>query len=169
MSDAEASARAARTLLERLGARLPGFSGYLDRELRRELDQLLRAELARRLDAARSALAAYAKTLGFGDAGLLDRVAGLDRSLDGLANAVRHAGSGYAGAFDAAKVREAELAALYRHDLGLVESVDEAERAAASLGADADAVARVERAVAAARAGLESRGEAVRRGEGGER
>lgn len=171
-NDAEATARAARTLLERLGARLPGFSGYLDRELLRELDQLVRAELAKRIDTARSALAAYARTLGVAQAGLLDRVAGMDRSLDGLANAVRHAGSGYGGLFDAVKVREEQLAALYRGDLGLVETIDAIVRAAASLGKDGEAVARLERAVAEARAGLDRREESVRgvfpeRGAGG--
>jgi len=162
VTDAEATARAARTLLERLGARLPGFSGYLDRELRRELDQLVRTELAKRLDAARSALAGYARTLGVAQAGLLDRVAGLDKSLDGLANAVRHAGAGYGGLFDAVKVREEQLEILYEHDLGLVDAVDTIGRAAASLARDGEAVAGLERAIADARDGLERREEAVR-------
>jgi len=157
MNDSEARARAARTLLERLGARVPGFSGYLDRELRREVDQLLRNELAKRVDEARAGLAAYTRTLGAGSAARLDRVGSLDRSLDALANGLRHAGSGYAGLFDAVKVGEEQLEALYRHDLDLTEGVDAVREAVASLGADDEAVERLERAVANARAGLERR------------
>ncbi len=157
MDDSAARARAARTLLERLGARVPGFSGYLDRELRREVDQLLRNELAKRLDTARASLAAYTRTLGTGSTARLDRVRSLDTSLDALANALRHAGSGYAGLFDAVKVGEEQLEALYRHDLDLAEGVDAAREAAAALGADDEAVERLEKAVAEARGVLERR------------
>jgi hypothetical protein len=158
----EAEVRAARHLLERLGARVPGFSGYLERELRREVDQLLRAELAKRLDTARASLAAYGRTLGLGVAGRVERLGGLDTSLDGLANAVRHAGSGYGGLFDAVKVREEQLEALYRHDLDLVESVDAVREAAAALGPDEETLTRVERAVARVKADLDRRDGAVR-------
>lgn len=46
MDDARVAVREARNLLERLDARVPGFAGYLERELRREVDQRLRADLA---------------------------------------------------------------------------------------------------------------------------
>ena len=134
MDDALDHARETRSLLERLGARVPGFTGYLERELRREVDQLLRAELAGRLDALAPSVSAYARTLHLGAAGRLDHLASLDKRLDGTANAIRHAGSGYAGLFDAAKVREEELEALYRFDLALVEGVDAVREAAGVLG-----------------------------------
>lgn len=162
MNDAEAKAREARTLLERLGARVPGFSGYLERELRREVDQFLRAELANRLDTARASLTAYTRTLRAGAAGRLERLGSLDKSLDALANAVRHAGSGYGGLFDAVKVREEQLEALYRLDLDLVENVDGVREAAASLGPDEETLTRVERVVAKVRAGLDRREGVVR-------
>ena len=162
MNDALARAREARTLLERLGARVPGFSGYLERELRREADQLLRAELASRLDTARASLSTYTRTLRPGAAGRLERLGSLDKSLDALANAVRHAGSGYGGLFDALKVREEQLEVLYRLDLDLVGSVDGVREAAVSLGPDEETLARVEQAVAKVRAGLDRREGVVR-------
>ncbi|MBZ5588370.1 MAG: hypothetical protein LAO05_07395 [Acidobacteriia bacterium] len=162
MNDEAAKAREARTLLERLGARVPGFSGYLERELRREVDQLLRAELASRLDTARASLAAYTRTLRPGAAGPLERLGSLDKSLDALANSVRHAGSGYGGLFDAVKVREEQLEVLYRLDLDLVESVDDVREAAVSLGSDDKVLARVEQAAAKVRAGLDRREGVVR-------
>ncbi len=162
MSDPVAEGRDARNLLERLGARVPGFSGYLERELRREVDQLLRNDLAGRLDAARACVAAVTRRLRLGADALLDRLAAVDRTLDGLANAVRRAGAGYAGLFDAVKVREVQLEALYRFDLGLVDAVDEVREAAAALGADEATLARLECATARVEAEFGRRGEVLR-------
>ena len=159
--DDVAAAREARNLLERLGAHVPGFSGYLERELRREADQNLRADLAGRLDAARDGVAAFSRGLHLGAAGRLERLAALEKSLDGAANALRHAGSGYAGMFDAVKVREERLEALYRFDLDLVERVNAAREASAALGADQRTVTRLEQAVAAVQAAVAGRERAV--------
>jgi len=162
MSDPVAEGRDARNLLERLGARVPGFSGYLERELRREVDQLLRGDLAGRLDAARAAVAAFTRTLRLGSQEPLGRLASLDKSLDALANAVRRAGAGYGGLFDAAKVREQQLEALYRFDLGLVDAVDEVREAASALGPEEATLVRLEQAAAQVRAEFDRREEVVR-------
>jgi hypothetical protein len=162
MNDAVTQAREARSLLERLGARVPGFSGYLERELRREVDQLLRGELAGRLDTARAALAAHTRTLHLGADGRLGRLASLDKTLDALANAIRHAGSGYAGLFDAAKVREEQLEALYRFDLDLVGRVDAVRESAGALAPGEATVVRLEEAVDRVRAAVAGREQVVR-------
>jgi len=174
MDDATVAAREARNLLERLGARVPGFTGYLERELRREVDQLLRADLAGRLDTTRAGVAAFSRTLHLGAAGRLERLAALEKSLDGAANALRHVGSGYAGMFNAVKVREEQLEALYRFDLDLVERVDAAREASAALGADQETINRLEQAVAAVQGAVAGRERVVlgafgvRAGAGGE-
>lgn len=174
MDDATVAAREARNLLERLGARVPGFSGYLERELRREVDQRLRADLAGRLDTTRAGVAAFSRTLHLGAAGRLERLAALEKSLDGVANALRHVGSGYAGMFNAVKVREEQLEALYSFDLDLVERVDAAREASAALGADQETINRLEQTVAAVQAAVAGRERAVlgafapRAGAGGE-
>ena len=174
MDDATVAAREARNLLERLGARVPGFTGYLERELRREVDQLLRADLAGRLDTTRAGVAAFSRTLHLGAAGRLERLAALEKSLDGAANALRHVGSGYAGMFNAVKVREEQLEALYSFDLDLVERVDAAREASAALGADQETINRLEQTVAAVQAAVAGRERAVlgafapRAGAGGE-
>jgi hypothetical protein len=139
------------------------------------VDQLLRADLAGRLDAARAGVAAFTRTLHLGAAGRLERLASVEKSLDGAANALRHAGSGYGGLFDAVKVREEQLEALYRFDLDLVDRVDAAREASAGLGAAEETVARLEQSVAAVQAALAGRERAVlgvfgaRAGGGGER
>jgi hypothetical protein len=162
MADAMEKARAARNVLERLGKKIPGVSGYLDRELTRELDQLVRSHLANSLDAARSAVQAYARTLDLGAAGRVERVGALEKDLDALANAVRHAGSGYTGLFDAMKVGQEQLERLYQLDLLLVADVEAVAAASAQLGVGDDGLDGLEKAAEQARRRFESREQAVR-------
>jgi len=116
--------RRVRTLLERLGARVPGVSGYLERELYREADEALRHHLAAGLDGARREVAAAMASLSLAQAAQLDRLNGIHKELDALACRLRAAGSGYAGLFDAFKVREEQLAQLCELDLSLAEEVE---------------------------------------------
>lgn len=162
MADAVEAAREARNLLERIGARLPGFRGYLERELRREMDQTLREALSGRLDACRDRVSAYTRTLSLASGGEVQRVRALDLALDAAAVALRHAGSGYAGLFDSFKVGEEELTELYRHDLGLVESVEAVEAISAALGERPEALAHLESAVGGVRAQIDARPGVIR-------
>jgi hypothetical protein len=162
MGDAIEKARAARNVLERLGKKIPGVSSYLDRELTREVDQLVRSHLANSLDAARTAVQAYARTLNLSAAGRIERLAAVEKDLDGLANTVRHAGSGYAGVFDAAKVGQEQLERLYHLDLLLVDDVEAVAAAAESASEIDDGLDRLEKAAAQARQRFEGRDKAVR-------
>lgn len=157
MGDAMDRARAARNVLERLGKKVPGFAGYLDRELSREIDQLVRAHLANSLDAARASVAAYTRTLHLGAAGRLERLGSLEKELDALAGAIRHAGSGYAGLFDAVKVRQEQLQAVYHLEMTFVEDVETVAEAAENLSEGEEALNRLSEAIAKVRVRLESR------------
>ncbi|HNX50589.1 MAG TPA: hypothetical protein PLS53_03400 [Thermoanaerobaculaceae bacterium] len=161
MADELERARAARTWLERLGARIPGYKGYQERELRREVDQVLRAELAGRLDRARDGVRSFQRRLRLDQAGTLARLASADTRLDQLANTLRHAGSGYAGLFDAVKVREDELGTLYRFDLSLVDTVDALLATASALADDSD-LGQLEAQLADVGGQVESRDRVVR-------
>ena len=115
-----------RNLLERIAARIPGIKGYLDRELRREVDKMQRDWLAEQVDRARGRLNGKIRdwTRGGGLAGL-DLAATTEKALDRFANRIRHADYGYTGFFDAVKIREPELDALYAFDLGLMDTVED--------------------------------------------
>ncbi len=162
MEDPAAQARTSRNTLERLGARIPGFKGYLERELRREVDQTLRAELASRLDRARARLLEAMRRLPLTAGELIGRLGAVDKGLDAVANQLRHAGSGYAGVFDAVKVHEAELEKLYRYDLALADAVDAVGQAVAALDGGPEAAGRLEAALAQARERVGGRDAAVR-------
>jgi hypothetical protein len=162
MGDALDRARAARNVLERLGRKVPGFKGYLDHQLTREIDQLVRAHLANSLDAARASVSAYTRTLGLKDAETVQRLGGLEKDLDGLANAIRHAGSGYAGLFDAVKVNREQLEAVYHLEIGFVDDVEAVAEAAEKLPEGGDALDRLSKGVAAARRAFEGRDSALK-------
>jgi len=162
MGDALEKARAARNVIERLAKKVPGFSGYLERELTREIDQLVRAHLANSLDAARADVAAYTRTLNLGAAERLERLGSLEKDLGGLANSVRHAGSGYAGLFDAVKVRQEQLEAAYHLEIAFVEDVEAVAEAADQLSVDENALDRLSEALQKVRVRFEGRDQALK-------
>lgn len=126
MSDGLEAARRRRNLIERLGARIPGFRGYLERELRRDVDKMQRDWLAARLDRARGALADRIREWSrAGNLANLDLASSIDKLLDRLANRIRHADYGATGFFDAVKISEPELDRLYEFDLALGDRVED--------------------------------------------
>jgi len=113
-------ARERRNILERLGSKIPGFSGYLEREMRREVDKLQRDWLADQVDRARFAINGKIREWSRqGRLENLDRASSIEKALDRLANRIRHADYGSSGFFDAVKIGEAELDRLYEFDLAL--------------------------------------------------
>jgi hypothetical protein len=118
-------ARDRRNLLERLGAKIPGFKGYLEREMRREVDKMQRDWLAAEVDRARRALNAKVRDWSrSGNLAGLDLAASGEKLLDRFANRIRHADYGYTGFFDAVKIWDEELDRLYQFDLALSEQVE---------------------------------------------
>ena len=120
--------------LERLGEKIPGYGGYAERERRRDLDKLHREHLADRLRATKQPLNEVMRELT--SAGRLMEVGPVDRvlkKLDQIENRVRFASYGYSGFFDAAKIEEPQLEALYGFDLALVQKVEALEHDARAL------------------------------------
>ncbi len=123
-----------RNWLERLGDKIPGYSGYVARERRRDADKLHREHLAERLRAAKQPVSDAMRELS--SAGRLFEVGPVDRvlkKLDHVENRVRFASYGYAGFFDAVKIEEPQLDHIYRFDLALAEKVEALERLAREL------------------------------------
>ena len=136
MTDGYEAAKGQRNWLERLQARIPGFGGFADRELRRDVDRLQREHMAgalRRIkDRARERAREYTDA---GRIGELARFERLDRRLDGLAQSIRFADYGATGLFDPVKIGEPELARLYEHDLAVLDDVAALERQVEALPA----------------------------------
>src|ERR1700749_964560 len=124
-----------RNWLERLGEKIPGYGGCVSKERRRDADKIQREHLAERLRAAKQPLNEVMRELS--SSGRLFEVGPVDRVLkkvDQIENRVRFASYGYAGFFDAVKIEDPQLDAIYRFDLALVEKVEHFEQLARELG-----------------------------------
>jgi hypothetical protein len=129
MTNGYEEARGQRNILERLVDKIPGFRGFQDRELRRDVDKMQRehisAELARIKADIRDKARRYTDAGKIGALGGFDR---LDRQIDGLSQAVRFADYGATGFFDPVKVGDAELQRLYEFDLSVLDDLAALER-----------------------------------------
>src|SRR3954467_8449498 len=104
MANGYEEARGQRNWLERLGDKIPGYRGFQDRELRRDVDRQLREHLAAELGRLKGAARDHARA--YTDArkrAALNGFARLDRQLDGLSQAIRFSDYGAAGLFDPVK------------------------------------------------------------------
>lgn len=114
-----------RGAIETILRYIPGFSGYLEKEYRRDADALTRKWLADRLDRAKSPLDTYGRLLV--DLGQLDQLPMIDRlraKLDTTIGRLRGAMPGYSGFFDFVQIGEDQLDDLYDFDGGLISDVD---------------------------------------------
>ena len=114
-----------RNWIEEVLRKVPGFRGYLEKEYRRDSDELQRRYLADRLQRSKAALEALSRSLL--DAGQIDVLPAIDRvrnRLDTLATRIRGATRGYSGFFDLVSVDEAVLERVYDFDVQLLTDVE---------------------------------------------
>ena len=134
MGDIIGQVEGERGFLERVADKIPGFRGYLDKEKRRDADKLLRDSIARQFEAQLRRLPDIQMQL-VGGAGIL-YVDDLERAVTKLqmfVDRVKTTPRGYAGFFDAIKVKEDDLERLYHWDEQLLGEADK-------LAAEIDAV-----------------------------
>lgn len=124
------------TGLGNLLSKVPGLDGYMERSRRREADQLLRQTIAARLEEVRVQLGAVSEDMS-GDIMLaIDHAEPLGRAdtrLMGLIGKIKDAPQGYAGFFDAVKVKEEDLARIYAFDENMLNHTDQIEASVAAL------------------------------------
>lgn len=109
-------------LSERIMAAIPGFRGYKEKELRRESDRLIRNHIYLKLSKVKKDLRTVSQKLA--DRRWLDVLTDMDRLLaktDRVRQKVNHASYGYAGFFDAVKIKEENLDRMIEFDSQLIE------------------------------------------------
>lgn len=141
MSDILGRIREDQDVFGKLLAKLPGFNGYFDREQRRAADKLLRESVAQRYEEQWRRISGLQRELiSQGGLAYIDDLEGAAIKLRQFVDRVRTASYGYAGFFDAVKIRSEELEQLYQYDLWLLSLVDAIARAVdnveSSLGTD---------------------------------
>ena len=108
--------------------KIPGLDGYMERSRRREADQLLRKTIADRLEGSRLQLGGISEELSRDIIKAIDHAEPLgrvDTRLMGLIGKVKDAPQGYAGFFDAIKVKEEDLARIYAFDENMLNKAEE--------------------------------------------
>jgi hypothetical protein len=120
--------------VERLLKGLPGIGGYVDKELRRDADKRVREGLARTLEQSKAELLEIQNRLLSG--GGLMHMDEVDRAivkLQTLIDRIKTAAYGYAGLFDAVRIKEDALDALHRFDVAMVGEVSQLNEAITAL------------------------------------
>jgi hypothetical protein len=131
---ARESLQRAQGTLERLIKGLPGVRGYVDKEERRNTDYRLRQMIADELERSRSTLYEVQNSLlNSGGLAHLDALGRAITKISNLTDRIRTASYGYAGLFDAVRIEEAQLDALHRFDMGLLNEVAKLEDAVTAL------------------------------------
>ncbi|MEM3700322.1 MAG: hypothetical protein QXL57_05595 [Candidatus Bathyarchaeia archaeon] len=116
-----------RGLLERIMGYIPGYRGYKEKELRRESDRLVRMEVVNRLKAAKTAFRRK-----FANPALIQKLSSEDTfrfdtltaRIDRVTQRIDRAVAGYAGMFDAIKVKEDKLDTVLEYDVSLIEKAE---------------------------------------------
>jgi hypothetical protein len=106
--------------IERLLKGLPIIRGYVDKDLRRDADFRLRQTIVSQLEAEKQRLfKLQQKLVRSGGLRYTDVVDGAVQKLQTLADRIRTASYGYAGLFDAVRIKEDQLDALHRFDVAM--------------------------------------------------
>ena len=154
---------------KKLGSYIPGFRGYVERQTRRDADKLLRDTVARRFDEHWKRTSQLQSDMV--SSGMIEFVDDMEKAaiqLRTFIDKITTAPRGYAGLFDAVKINEAELQAIYQFDYAFFDLSDQVGRALdnveASLGDPAALPAAIRNVISLARLAVETynrRSEAV--------
>ncbi len=130
-----------RPAIESVLRQIPGFRGYLEKEYRRESDELQRRWLADRLQRSKRAADEVSRRLvESAEVDLLPQIDRLRSRLDRLIGRIRGAMQGYSGFFDLVQVDEHLLDQVYEHDMALMEQVEALAKAVEELPGQPDHV-----------------------------
>jgi hypothetical protein len=141
MSDLVGRITGDMNVLQKILAKIPGFKGYIEKTNRRQADKLMRETIASRFEELWRRISGIQSDMikegGLEYVGKLEAAA---LKLRQFIDRVKTASYGYAGFFDAIKIKEEELDQLYKFDLALLTLEDEVAAAIdnveASIGTD---------------------------------
>lgn len=120
-----ARSKAQTGLLEKIELIIPGFRGYKEKELRRESDRLVRNQIYLKLSEAESDVKdVYRSLVNQGVQETWDDTDHLVARMDRITQRINHSEYGYAGFFDAVKVKEPDLDRMIAFDDQLLVQTD---------------------------------------------
>lgn len=148
---------------------IPGFNGYIDRQNRRDADKLLRDTVARRFEEQWKRTSQLQSDMV--SSGMIAYVDDMEKAaiqLRTFIDKITTAPRGYSGMFDAVKINEKELEAIYQFDAAFFDLAEQVGRGLdnveASLADEAALPAAIRNVISLARLAVETynrRSEAV--------
>ncbi|MFL7868906.1 MAG: hypothetical protein AB8I58_08765 [Anaerolineales bacterium] len=130
MSDLFDKVSSQMDFVKQLASKIPGFSGYVERQNRRAADKLLRESVSARFEELwKRTSKVQTDMVDAGMIALMDDMEQAAIQLRTFADKIRTATYGYAGFFDAVKIKEAELTQLYQYDLAFFDVAEQIGRA----------------------------------------
>ena len=110
--------------------KVPGFSGYIERQKRRDSDKLIREYIFDRFRELEGRVSRLQRDfISQGEIKYVDDLEATAIKLRTFADRVKTATRGYAGLFDAVNINEEELTELYVYDAAMLDLVDEINHA----------------------------------------
>jgi hypothetical protein len=130
-----------KDLLTKIGSKIPGFSGYIDRQERRNSDKLVRDTIyARTMAQHKRVSELQTELISEGAISFLDDMEKVSIRLQTFADRVRTATRGYSSVFEAVKIDEDALNKILAFDNALLEMTESVSTAIdhvqASMGTD---------------------------------
>ncbi len=114
-----------RNWLETILRYIPGFRGYLEKEYRRDSDDLQRRWLLQRMDTCKRSLDNLTGLIvESGNIDVLPKVDSVRAKIDHLSARIAGAMEGYSGFFDLVRIDTDVLDRIYQHDVSLMAKVD---------------------------------------------
>ncbi|MBK6793362.1 MAG: hypothetical protein IPG80_12710 [Anaerolineales bacterium] len=146
---------------KKLVSYIPGFSGYVERQNRRDADKLLRETVARRFEELWGRTSQLqADMVGAGQISYVDDMEKAALALRTFIDKISTAARGYSGMFDAVKINEKELEAIYQFDAAFFDLGDQVKSALdnveASMGDEAALPAAIRNITTLARLAVET-------------
>ena len=141
---------------KKLASYIPGFGGYVERQNRRDADKLLRDTVARRFEEQwKRASQLQEDMVGSGMIAYVDDMEKAAIQLRTFIDRISTAPRGYSGLFDAVKINEKELEAIYQFDAAFFDLAEQVARAndnvEASMGDEAAIPAAIRNLTSVAR------------------
>ena len=140
---------------------IPGFSGYIERQNRRDADKILRDTVARRFEELWGrASNLQVEIVNNGMIKYMDDMERAALALRTFIDKISRAARGYSGVFDATKINEKELEAIYQFDVAFFTLGDQVSGALdnveASLGDEAALPAAIRNLISLTRLAVET-------------
>ena len=128
-----------RGIFERIALYIPGYRGYREKNIRREIDRLVRSHIALSIKEAKTVLSDLKRqVMENGDIDSVRSIERINTKIDTYMKSIESAESGYSGIWETMKTTESDLDGVVEWDEKLVIGSEELKQALTKLRDDVD-------------------------------